>query len=461
MEVEKILAGYILETKFEQLPPEVISVAKRQVLSAVGTTIAGAQAEGCEAVVDLVKAWGGRREATVLMYGGKIPAYNAVFANSLMARALDYDDAMEPGLHMGASSVITGFAVSERIGGCNGKEFLTALIVGGEAAARLNLSEWQYDGFDPTGVCGILGVSAVASRLLGLDASQTVHALALAFTRGAGSIQSNIDGALAAKLIQGCASREGLISAELAEKGITGPENFLEGVWGYFHLYGKNSGDMRRVVTDIGERFELTKTMFKKYPSCAATFASTDAILWLSEHEDLSPGQISRIDVAVTPYVHKMVGHQFRLGATPRVNAQFSIQYCVANALVRKQPRLEHFDEERVRESVIMGVARKVFVEEKKELEHVGHTAAEICVQTTEGKSYRKAIDIASGFPGNPLEPEDDIQRFSDCVDYARGYFPRADSEEILRLVDKLENLPDVRRLIELLDLDIGNRKEI
>lgn len=121
METEKKLAEYISETKFEDLPRESIDIIKNVIFTVLGTTVAGATAEGCEALVDQVTEWGGKREATILIYGGKVPAYNAVLVNSSMARALDYCDAMMPGMHVGSSSVHTALATAELTGGVRRK----------------------------------------------------------------------------------------------------------------------------------------------------------------------------------------------------------------------------------------------------------------------------------------------------------------------------------------------------
>ena len=194
MKIEKDLATYITTARFEDFPPEAIQVGKHQVLGVLATAIAGARQDGCKPVVSRVRDWGGKKEASLFLYGGRIPSFNAVFANSLMARALDFDDAIAPGVHVGASIVPSALALAESLGGGNGKELLTAILLGAEIAGRLNLEEWQYDGWDPTGFCGTFAVAAVAGRLLGFDHMKMLHALALAFTRGAGSLQSNIDG---------------------------------------------------------------------------------------------------------------------------------------------------------------------------------------------------------------------------------------------------------------------------
>ena len=445
MEIETLLAQYASDTKYEDLPKGPIEVIRNVVLTVLGTTIAGATAQGCETLVNQTKEWGGKKEATILIHGGRVPAHNAALVNSVMARALDFCDAMSPGIHIGSSSVPTALATAELVGGCSGKDFLTALVVGSEVAARLNFPGSTYDGFDPTGVCTIFAVAVIAGKMLRLNSRQMLNALALAFNRCGGSFQSNIDGSLAVRLIQGFVSQAGIICAQLAQKGLDGPKNFLEGIYGYFHLYAKDKYNPEFVVSELGKRFEMTKVLFKKYPSCGGTLSSTDAILKIVRDKELTTEDVAQIDIKVVPYIYKLVGHPFKAGENPKVNAQFSIQYCVANALLRKGSKLEHFDEPCIRDPRIMELVGRIHVHPEPALEKRGHnTALEMRVTTRDGNVYEKSLDIAPGFPENPLTWDEHHERFQDCISYGRNLLPQENIEKIVLLVNSLEEVEDI-----------------
>jgi len=455
LETEKKLAEYISETKFEDLPKDSIDIITNVIFTVLGTTIAGATAEGCEALVDQVKEWGGKEEATILMHGGKFPAHNAALVNSTMARALDYCDAMFPGIHIGSSSVPTALATAELVGGCSGKEFLAALVLGTEVAARIN-SVSTYDGFDPTGICSIFGTAAIAGRLLRLNPKQMLDALALAFNKAGGSFQSNIDGSLAVRVIQGFVSQGGIVCAQLARRGITGPKNFIEGTYGYFHLYAKDKFDPRSVTKELGERFEMDKTLFKKYPSCGGTLASTDAILALIKEKGLTPDDVEHIEIKVPPYSYKLVGAQFEIGDNPKVNAQFNIQYCVANALLRQSSKLHHFDDACVRDPAVMALTRNIHISPDPDLDDPERSGFSIAthmkVTTKKGDIHHKAVAIPRGIPPeNPMTQEEHMERFWDCINYADMPLPTANTEKLISMIGRLEEARDVRSLIPLL----------
>jgi len=454
METERRLVEYVCRTTFNDVPEPAMKVTRNQLLAVLGTTIAGSAAEGCETVVNLAKELGGRGEASILIHGGKVPAEKAAFANGVMARALDFCDALAPGAHIGAAAIPAALAAAELAGGVSGAEFLTAVAVGTEVGVRLNLDESQYDGFDPTGVCVPFASTAAAAKVLRLSEKETWDALALAFNRCGGSFQANVDGALAVRVIEGWVAETGVMCARLARRGITGPANFLEGIYGYFHLFGRDRLSGEKVLSDLGRTFALEKLVFKKYPSCGLTQGSTEVILSLMNEHGLGPDDVERIEVTVPPYTYKLVGQPFQVGSNPKVNAQFSIRYCVANALLHGSSKLGHFEESSIRDPGVLTLAEKVAVISDPAMEARGHTPLDMRVLTKGGKEYVKKMDIAPGFPGNALTAKDHLQRFRDCIGFAAKPLPEENIERIADAVEHLDAMSDIRSLIPLLMLE-------
>jgi len=451
MRIEQTLIDWISTVGFEDFPQAVLETTKNQLLTIVGTTVAGATEDGCLEAVDFYRRLGGKDEATILIHGGRIPAHDAAFINALMARALDLCDSMTPGPHVGAALIAGSLAAAELMGGLSGKAFLTAVVAGNEVAARMNLSEAAYDGFDPTGICVVFGVAAAASRILGLSREETWNALALAFNRCGGSFQSHIDGSLGVRFVQGWVAQSGLLCARLAREGITGPKNFLEGVYGYLHLYGKDLIVGEDLIAGLGEQFRMERMVYKKYPSCALTQGPTDVTLKLMNEERISADDIDRIEIIVPPYTHKLVGHEFELGENPRVNAQFNIRYCVANALLMGASRLEHFEEKQIRQGKAETLSKRIFVAPDKALEIRGHTPMDMRVRMRDGREFLRTIDIGPGFPGNPLTREDHEKRFQDCLAFAKRPISQENAKGIASMIENLERIEDVRPLIQLL----------
>jgi 2-methylcitrate dehydratase PrpD len=453
MELEKRFLDFIMNGRFEDIPAESVDTIKKVILNNLGATIGGATSEGCETLLNMVREWGGKAEATVLIYGDRFPAYNAALVNATMARALDIDDHMPPGMHVGASALASALAAAELAGGCSGKEFLTALVLGFDMAIRINFAS-AYNGFDPSGVCGIFAAIVAAGRILGLNASQMWNALALGFNRPIQTFQSIVDGATAVRVGQGLISQGAIMCIQMAQNGITGPKNFLDGVYGYFHLYAGDTCDIPAITAGLGTEFQLDNVSFKTYPSCGNTIASTDAILALMSEYGLTPENVAEINVRVTPYAYRMVGAQFKIGSNPRVDAQFSVQYCVANALLRKASLIKHFDESYIREPRIMELVKKIHVSADPALEGEKQglsMRADMDVATTAGDTYHISIPIPSGFPGNPLSNERIAERFEEAAEYGDKPIPENNVQKIISMVNQLEKATNVCDIIPLM----------
>jgi 2-methylcitrate dehydratase PrpD len=453
MTLESQLATFIRTQRADELSDDAARIARRVLLAAVGTGIAGAAEDGIGPLRQLLLERGGSAQARTLVFGDRLPAHAAAQLNGTMCRALDYCDAMAPGIHIGSSVVPAAFAAAELAGGCSGAELLAALAVGCEVGARFNLTESMYDGFDPTGVAIVFASTAAAARLLRLDETQTVHALGLAFNRCGGSFQSNIDGTLAVRVIQGWVALTGIECAQMALLGISGPSRFLEGVYGYPHLYGRDRLDPASMVAGLGREWRLDRMVFKKYPSCGVTQALTELTLELVDALDLTPERVRRVEVRLPPYAHKLVGHPFRIGTNPRVDAQFSARYCVANAIVRRASTLAHFRPEQVGDAAVNALIERVDVVADPALDARGHTAVDVALTTSDGRTELRRMDIAPGFPGNGLTDAQQLARFEDCAAYAAHPLPRRQLDAFLGGVEALESLDDARRLIDLLVL--------
>lgn len=449
---EQEIARFVSHATLDDIPAAALGTVRDVVLGVLGTTIAGASAEGCETVAGMAREFGGKPEASILVHGGKVPAQQAAFVNAVMARALDFEDSMAPGAHAGASVVAAAMAAAELAGGASGADFLAAVAVGIELAVRMNLGEPEYDGFDPTGVCVPFGSTAAAAKVLGLSEEETWNALALAFCRCGGSFQANVDGALAVRVIQGWVAETGVTCARLAGRGITGPRNFTDGVYGYFHLFGRDRVGAGKVLAGLGTEYQLDKLTFKKYPSCGGTQSATELVLNIVDEENLEAGDVERVEVRIVPYLYRLVGHPFELGNNPKVNAQFSVRYCAASALLRKASTLAHFEPGAINDPEVLSLVERVDVVADAALDARGHTAADVRVVTKDGREYLRQMDTAPGAAGNPLTKEEHVRRFWDCLAFGANPMFGADrGAEIVHMVNHLEQRADVRVLISSL----------
>ncbi|MBH0122201.1 MmgE/PrpD family protein [Rhodococcus sp. HM1] len=444
---EQLMARFVADTVVADIPSDVLAVAHQVLRTVCGTAIAGAGQDGIAELRKMVVVQGGRGEARSLVHGDPLPAQSAALLNGTMARALDYCDTMVPGLHLGSSVVPAALAAAELRGGCTGSEFLAALAVGLEAGIRFNLTEEQYAGLDPTGVAGLLGATAAAARAAGLDAEQTLNALALSFNRCAASFQSNVDASLAVRLIQGWTAASAVQSVQFAQAGLTGPANYISGPFGYARLYARGERTPESFVEEIGSRYGLGDIFFKKYPSCGLTQGVTESALLALE--SVGKKNIERVDIHLPEFAHNLIGKPFEPGTNPRVNAQFSAQYTCANALERGASLLEHFEPERVAELDGSDMLARIRVHFDPEL--TGHSSSRVEVHTTTGGTWVRTLEVGPGYPGNPLTPEEQAQGFGDCVGYAPWGLPADQVRDLEWMTSDLTTVEDVRSVVTAL----------
>lgn len=457
MDIAERLVNNVLVTTYESLPQEAIENTKNSILDTLGTILAGYTAPGCKAVVDLVREWGGKEESTILVFGGKVTAHNAAMVNSVMARALDYDNVISVGLHPSACSVPTALAIAEMRGHVSGKQLITAIAVGEDLATRLNLAVNPANkGFDPTGVCMALGTAAITGKLLGLKEEKMLSALGIAFNQAAGSPQGTMDGGLVVRVSQGLTSRVGIVSALLASKGITGIKNIMQGEFGFFRLFSQDQPNLEILTDQLGKRFENAKmACFKKHPSCGLTSSTIDGVLELINEHRFSPEEVERITVRVSTPVYTIVGHPFKVGSNSQVDAQFSISYTVASAIIRKSSKLEHFTEQYIIDPKVQEVASKVQAIADEELDKVPTEMKSMImeIELKDGEKFSKFIRYPRGSPQNPMSNEEIKEKFRNCANYAPKLPTNRVCEKIISLIGRLEKVDDVCEIINLLTL--------
>ena len=452
MTTEQQIARHIVNAAYSDLQEKDVRAVKKQILTHFGAIIAGWNSDGCAIVDEYFRGIGGKEEAAVLVRGGKLPAEQAAFINSVMARALDICDHIEPGPHIGSACIPAALAAAELAGGCSGEDFILAVAVGTDLSLRLNLAEADVCGFDPTPVIAVFSAAAASAKIMKLDETQTLNALAIAFNCCGGSFQSNVDGSLCVPVNEGRTAANGVESARLAKAGITGPANFLEGVYGYFTIFAHKNMNAGTVLKDLGRTWLMDTLNYKKNPSCAHTQGSTELTVQLMKQSGARTEDIDKIRVIINPFTSKLVGKKFEVGKNPRVDAQFNVGYCVANAAVRAPVRFEQFEAENVKNKEVLD-----FLEEHVELivsEEVhkrGHYSSDMELILKDGRVFLGSIDIPPGHAGNPMTDEEFTGRFYECVEYSHLKWFEDHKDELLDVLTHIEKQDNLRTLVSLM----------
>jgi len=269
MELTRKLAEFIRDTRFDDIPPKVIEKSKHSLLDWVGCALGGIEDDASRLITEYVREAGGTGPATVIGADFKADVAHAALANGVISHALDFDDYHAGTVIHGTAAclpAVLAMAESKRL---NGKDFLTAFILGFDVSIRigLGLGSYHYErGWHSTSTSGIFGAAAGAAKLLGLDLEQIINAFGICGTQCSGL--RSVFGTMSKPFNAGKPSMDGAMSALLAEKGFTSAREMIEGELGLLDVLTEYP-DQEVVLKDLGSKYYLSEVSFKPYPTCA------------------------------------------------------------------------------------------------------------------------------------------------------------------------------------------------
>ena len=451
------LAANAAKMSYRDLPDDVVMITKKFILDTLGCAIAGSSAPGCGSVVEVVKDWGGKKESTIMVYGGKVIATHAALVNSMMIQALEIDDIHEEAmLHANVTVLPAALAMAERKGNVSGEELIGAVAIGIDVVGRLGLGiisrhlDWII-----TTVTGYFGAAVAAGKILGMEEDKLHNAMGIALTQTAGSLQTVADKVLVKRMLAGFAARGGVLAAVLAEKGITGVKNVFEGPWGFYPLYYEGKYDRNRILKQLGETFEGKNLGVKLYMGNRRTHPCIDATLSIVEENDLKAYDVAEVVAHVNEASYIKVGGSFEIGENPQVDAQFNIPYALALAIARRHVFVDDFLEERIRtDREVLELSRRVkVVGDQGSVKEVGRGAVPcvVDIRTKDNRVYSRRVDVTSGSPEKPASMEDVAEKFRKCCAFSVKPLSKKKVEDIIRMTDDLENVRDVKSLMKLM----------
>ncbi len=423
----------------------------------LGVALAGSSAPGCETVVAQMKSFKGPSSCTVIANGIRLPPMHAAFANSTLAHALDYDDTHFPAdVHATASIILAALAVAEEIGGVSGKALIAAVAIGVDVAARLGLAlkANMHDGWVPASLFGAFGSVAGVAKVLNLDAERTRNSFGILFGQASGSRQGLLDGALSKRMQPAFAAMQAVYATRFAQAGISGARNIVSGKYGLASLYAGGTVRREALLEGLGKRFEIDNLSFKTYPCCRGAHPSIEGTLRIMKRENLAADSVASVDISVPVFTYDLVGHPFQLRENPQVDAQFSIGYAVATAILKGAVGLKAFQRDVVvNEKAVHELAGRVRVQADPSLHKKNPESplAIVRIRRRDGVEFTERIRAIKGDPEEPLSVDECVAKFRECASFARKRYVSSRVEKLVASLRDLEAASDVQALCGLL----------
>ena len=459
MNLSRALAEFVARTRYEDIPAYVIENQKKSVLDAIGITLgASTLGDGCREMIDIAEtlAAGGAGEATVMAFGKKLPAIWAAFANASMAHGLDFGDTHDRStMHSNSSSFPAALAVAEQMGGVDGKRLLIALVLGSEVCIRMAMAAEVNDvsyGFYPPTIFSSYGATAAVAKLMGLTADQIVSAFSFNLCQSTCSSElMNNKQTVVRSIREAFTARNAIVSCCMAQKGLRGFEQPLEGKFGFYHAFLRDQYAPEKALDGLGARWEAAELTYKVWPCCFGNHSPITATLQLMREHALTAADIRHVTVEVGPpniILCEPLGEKQK--PENAINGKFSIPFNVASVIVRGNVTIDSYSDEALRDPEIRAMAAKVDYVYHEDWPRGTETHCVVHMDTAKG-SFDKAVDAPFGTPANPMDDSAFEAKFDSCAAKAACGKTRAQLDAIKACVRKLETLPDIRALTELL----------
>jgi len=445
MTIGRKIAQWVGGLRYEDLPKQTIHEVKRRVIDSIATALGAYDARPCRvarakamAVNDAppsANVWGTKHHTQPDL---------AAFANATMIRYLDYNDTYlslepaHPSDNLGAAVAVTQTA------GKTGKDLILAAVIGYEIQCRMcDAASLRSGGWDHV-TYGALSTAMLAGKLWGLTEDQLEHALGLA---GVCNITTRQTRTGQISDWKACAfanaGRNGVFAADLARRGMTGPNEIFEGPKGLINqLNLKGLSDLK--LGSNGD-FMIDKTYIKFWPAEYHSQSAIDACLQL--RPQIKGKTIKEIHIGSFEAAVSIIGSEpEKLRPTSRETADHSMFYCCAAALTDGDVTLETFEEDRLSDKTLLDLIDRTKIVEDPEL-NKGYPKGipnDITITCEDGTKVNKRVDFPRGHAENKMTDDEVVAKFKRL---AKGKVAEGHIAEILDRAWQLDELEDVTPL--------------
>jgi 2-methylcitrate dehydratase PrpD len=437
------LAGHVAGTGYAALPPEAVHGFKRACLDYFAVAVSGAAMPVSRAVLEYFRDNDGRSDACVVGTEVRLSCPNAAMVNGANAHGLDFDDGYTQGsTHPAGATFPAVFAIAERHG-CAPRRVVAAMTLAYDVTLRIAAAMHPGSarkGLHNTPNAGVFGAAAGVSSLLGSDAATTGHALGLAGSFASGIREYLAEGAEVKRIHPGKAARDGLICAELARRGVTGPTKILEGRFGFFNLVADGRPDWGKLFGGLGREFRISDAYFKPYPCCRHFHALVDAVRILQARRPFGPDAVRRLELGL--YEVGVMGHDHKRAAN-LLDAQMSAPVVAALAIARGDLTARSFAPDMLADPAVNRLADRTDVRVDPECEQAypARRSGRVRIELTDGTRLEERVIDPRGEGNNPMSDGDLERKF---IANCEPLIGRGKCDRLIDAIWRFERLPDL-----------------
>jgi 2-methylcitrate dehydratase PrpD len=437
-EVTRILARYVVESRFDAIPAATRHHATRTFVNWLGCAIGGSHHEGMDIALAALAPMAGAAQASVLGRSERLDILHAALLNGISSHMFDFDDTHLKTVIHPAGPVCSAILALAEHRPVSGEDFVHALVLGVEVECRIGNSVYpnHYDtGWHITGTAGVMGAAAACGKLLGLNEQQMVWALGIAATQSSGLRE--MFGTMCKPFHPGNAAKNGLMSALLAEKNFTSSNRGIEAPRGFAHVLSTKF-DPAEITEGLGKTFEIDLNTYKPFACGIVIHPIIDACVQLRNEHKLAGDEIESVLAKVHPLVLELTGKK-----TPQtgLEGKFSVYHSAAAGFIYGAAGEREYSDAVVRDAKVVALRDKVTAVIDTTM-HEDQTLVE--VKLKDGRTLSKYVEAAIGSLKRPQTDADLEGKFRGL---AEDVLPKAQVDKVLGLawkVGALANAGDV-----------------
>jgi 2-methylcitrate dehydratase PrpD len=442
------LAETLTNLTADQLTPEDIAQLQRLILDLAAVTLCGSVQPWGRKLTRWAEEYGDTGGAVLAGSGRAANAATAGLVNGTSAHGYELDDTHEPSRSHPGAVVITAALAVGAARKSSGRDVLAAVAAGYEAMTRLGMASGALEvtqvGFHATCLFGPFGAATAAGRLMGLTADQLAQAwgLALSMTGGSSQFAFEPKGTMVKRMHAGIPAQQGIIAAQLAGLGVTGPVQAFEGEHGFFHLYGQDP-DPAVLLRGADEPLQIHAMSFKPYSCCRKFHSLIDGLQTATDDFKLDPDAIEKITVfSPRGSIEK---HMMRRPDSVMA-AQYSMPYIVGATLAHGPRRYDAYGEDHHGDAKILDIVDRIDAVYDADLDRHSARAMpnRVTLHLRDGTERTETVIESLGSPERPLAMEGVIAKAEALTAMIAG---EVDLKRIIAGVEALPAADDVSGL--------------
>jgi aconitate decarboxylase len=444
-------ASHVLETRYDNLPAHALAATKTFILDSFGVAVVGSAGPWVAELIETQARSGQGSDARVWVRGTQLPAPAAAFVNGYQIHNCEFDCVHEAAVvHPMAVLLAATTAHAERAKMISGRDFLTAIAVGVDVAAGLGLASRAPMRFFRPATAGAFAATAAIGRLMGFDVPTLVHAFAITHGQLCGTMQAHAEGSPLLAMQIGFNARNAVLACDLAAAGITGPQNVLEGRFGYYPLF-EGACDLGPVLDGLGKVWRITEVAHKPFPCGRASHGVVDGVLQLKRQHSFAARELAKIDCLVPPLTHRLVGRPARPDMAASY-ARLCAPYAIACALLNDTVDIADFGPKSLADQRRLALAARALLRTDDNPDQNALAPVRVAVTLENGTSHEIRVDEVYGSPARPMTRDAHLAKFRrNWGSGAALALAEAGGDALAAQVDALESLADVTELVDLL----------